>query len=60
MRDLNKVQTGYRLCKDVKDFLSGVKVMHGSSKRVSGILKETYSRVGWAHCRESRPPLGRR
>ncbi|XP_036064295.1 bridging integrator 2 [Onychomys torridus] len=34
---------GYKLYKDLKNFLSAVKVMHESSKRVSETLKEVYS-----------------
>ncbi|XP_060051343.1 bridging integrator 2 [Erinaceus europaeus] len=34
---------GYKLYKDLKNFLSAVKVMHESSKRVSETLQEIYS-----------------
>ncbi|OBS81087.1 hypothetical protein A6R68_20722, partial [Neotoma lepida] len=34
---------GYKLYKDLKNFLSAVKVMHESSKRVSETLQEVYS-----------------
>ncbi|KAM7317650.1 hypothetical protein ACRRTK_023952 [Alexandromys fortis] len=34
---------GYKLYKDLKSFLSAVKVMHESSKRVSETLQEVYS-----------------
>ncbi|KAL6059926.1 hypothetical protein STEG23_003682, partial [Scotinomys teguina] len=48
---------GHKLYKDLKNFLSAVKVMHESSKRVSETLQEVYS-SDWAGHEELKAILG--